>query len=82
MRKGLRIFAGRDACFVPRLRWTPFRKEGRKGAPDLICTREAENDRHRDADHAKLRTAAKVATARDYTAARGRTMMEAVAALL
>jgi polysaccharide pyruvyl transferase WcaK-like protein len=48
---------GRYACFVPRLRWTPYWKEGRKVAPDLIRTREAENDRHRDADHAKMRTA-------------------------
>ncbi len=48
---------GRYACFVPRLRWTPYWKEGRKVAPDLIRTREAENDRHREADHEKMRTA-------------------------
>jgi polysaccharide pyruvyl transferase WcaK-like protein len=49
--------AGRYACFVPRLRWTPYWKEGRKMAPDLVRSREAENDRHREADHAKLRDA-------------------------
>jgi polysaccharide pyruvyl transferase WcaK-like protein len=48
---------GRYACFVPRLRWTPYWKEGRKMAPDLVRAREAENERHREADHAKLRTA-------------------------
>jgi len=49
--------AGRYACFVPRLRWTPYWKEGRKMAPELVRSREAENERHRDADHAKLRAA-------------------------
>jgi len=48
---------GRYACFVPRLRWTPYWKEGRKTAPDLIRSREAENERHQEADHAKMRTA-------------------------
>ena len=48
---------GRFACFVPRLRWTPYWKEGRKFAPEVIRAREAENDRHRDEDHAKLRAA-------------------------
>lgn len=47
----------RFACFVPRLRWTPYWKEGRKMSPDLIRTREAENDRHREEDHAKVRIA-------------------------
>ena len=45
------------ACFVPRLRWTPYWKEGRTFAPDVIRAREEENERHRDQDHAKLRTA-------------------------
>jgi len=49
--------AGRFACFVPRLRWTPYWKEGRKMAADLVASREAENERHREADHAKVRTA-------------------------
>jgi hypothetical protein len=45
------------ACFVPRLRWTPYWKEGRTFAPEVIRAREEENERHRDQDHAKLRTA-------------------------
>ena len=45
------------ACFVPRLRWTPYWKEGRAMAPEEIARREAENERHREADHAKLRAA-------------------------
>jgi polysaccharide pyruvyl transferase WcaK-like protein len=49
--------SGRFACFVPRLRWTPYWKEGRKMAAELVQSREAENERHREADHAKLRTA-------------------------
>lgn len=48
---------GRFACFVPRLRWTPYWKEGRTMAPEVVKSREAENDRHREADHAKLRAA-------------------------
>lgn len=48
---------GTFACFVPRLRWTPYWKDGRKMSPELIRSREAENERHREADHAKLRTA-------------------------
>jgi len=48
---------GGFACFVPRLRWTPYWKEGRKMAADLVRAREAENERHREADHAKLRAA-------------------------
>ena len=48
---------GRFACFVPRLRWTPYWKEGRTMAPELVQAREAENERHREADHAKLRAA-------------------------
>ncbi|RPH47464.1 MAG: polysaccharide pyruvyl transferase family protein, partial [Planctomycetota bacterium] len=49
--------SGKFACFVPRLRWTPYWKDGRKMAPDVIQARQAENDRHVEADHAKLRTA-------------------------
>ena len=45
------------ACFVPRLRWTPYWKEGRKYAPGEIEKRETENEKHREADHAKLRDA-------------------------
>jgi hypothetical protein len=48
---------GRFACFVPRLRWTPYWKEGRKYDPTVQAEREAVNERHREADHAKLRTA-------------------------
>lgn len=48
---------GKFACFVPRLRYTPYWKEGRKMAPEEVAKREAENERHRDPDHAKLRRA-------------------------
>ena len=48
---------GRFACFVPRLRWTPYWKEGRKVAEDVIARRHAENETHKEADHAKLRAA-------------------------
>jgi polysaccharide pyruvyl transferase WcaK-like protein len=48
---------GRFACFVPRLRWTPYWKEGRKVAEDVIAKRHAENEAHKEADHAKLRAA-------------------------
>jgi len=49
--------AGKFACFVPRLRWTPYWKDGRKTAPEVLQARQAENDRHVEADHAKLRSA-------------------------
>lgn len=45
------------ACFVPRLRWTPYWKEGRKYTPEELAKREAENEQFREVDHAKLRTA-------------------------
>ena len=48
---------GRFACFIPRLRWTPYWKEGRKMAPEQIREREGENERHAEADHAKMRRA-------------------------
>ena len=48
---------GGFACFVPRLRWTPYWKDGRKMATDEIARKEAENERHHEADHAKLRHA-------------------------
>jgi len=48
---------GRFACFVPRLRWTPYWKEGRKMAPEQVKAREEENERHAEPDHAKLRAA-------------------------
>ncbi|HVE42095.1 MAG TPA: polysaccharide pyruvyl transferase family protein [Planctomycetota bacterium] len=49
--------SGGFACFVPRLRWTPYWKEGRKMPPEQVREREAENARHVDADHAKMRQA-------------------------
>jgi hypothetical protein len=48
---------GRFACFVPRLRWTPYWKDGRKMPPGQVAEREAVNEKHREADHAKLRDA-------------------------
>lgn len=45
------------ACFVPRLRWTPYWKEGRTYPPEEQARKEAENERHREADHARLRVA-------------------------
>lgn len=52
-----RLEPGRFACFVPRLRYTPYWKEGRKMPPEQVQAREAENERHREGDHAKLRAA-------------------------
>jgi len=49
--------SGGFACFIPRLRWTPYWKEGRKMPPEQIKEREAENERHVEADHAKMRQA-------------------------
>ena len=49
--------AGGFACFVPRLRWTPYWRDGREMAADEVARKEAENERHREADHAKLRHA-------------------------
>lgn len=48
--------AGRFACFVPRLRWTPYWKEGRKTPPDVIESKHAENEKYKEEDHSKLRT--------------------------
>ena len=48
---------GGFACFVPRLRWTPYWKDGRKTDPAEVARKEAENERHRENDHAKLRHA-------------------------
>jgi polysaccharide pyruvyl transferase len=45
------------ACFVPRLRWTPYWKEGRKLPAEEIARKEAENEKHRETDHGKLRAA-------------------------
>ncbi len=45
------------ACFVPRLRWTPYWKEGRKYPPEEIARKEAVNEKFREVDHAKLREA-------------------------
>ncbi len=49
--------AGAFACFVPRLRWTPYWKEGRKYPEGEVQRKEAENARFVEADHAKLREA-------------------------
>lgn len=50
--------AGRFACFVPRLRWTPYWKENPgRYSPEEIAKRSAENEAHGEADHAKLRAA-------------------------
>jgi polysaccharide pyruvyl transferase WcaK-like protein len=48
---------GAFACFVPRLRWTPYWEEGRKMEAAEIARREAVNAEHREPDHAKLRAA-------------------------
>ena len=48
---------GKFACYVPRLRWTPYWTDGRRMAAEEVARKEAENDRHREADHAKLRHA-------------------------
>jgi polysaccharide pyruvyl transferase WcaK-like protein len=48
---------GGFACFVPRLRWTPYWEDGRRMDPAEVARKEAENERHREADHAKLRDA-------------------------
>jgi polysaccharide pyruvyl transferase WcaK-like protein len=48
---------GRFLCVVPRLRYTPYWKEGRRFEPAEIARREAENAAHAEADHAKLRAA-------------------------
>jgi polysaccharide pyruvyl transferase WcaK-like protein len=49
--------ARRFTWFVPRLRWTPYWKDGRKMPAEQVKAREEENDRHAGADHAKLRVA-------------------------
>ncbi len=49
--------SGGFACFVPRLRWTPYWKEGREMPPEQVRERDAENARHVEADHAKMRKA-------------------------
>lgn len=48
---------GKFACFVPRLRYTPYWREGRKVAQADIDRRHGENEKHKEVDHAKLRTA-------------------------
>ena len=48
---------GRFACFVPRLRYTPYWKEGRTYPPGEVARRTAANDKHAETDHAKLRAA-------------------------
>lgn len=45
------------ACFVPRLRWTPYWQEGRKYEPEVQAERHSVNEMYKDVDHAKLRTA-------------------------
>jgi hypothetical protein len=45
------------ACFVPRLRYTPYWKEGRKFPPEEVARKEAVNAEFGEADHSKLRAA-------------------------
>lgn len=45
------------ACFVPRLRWTPYWKDGRKYEAGQMEQRQAVNEEFKEVDHAKLRTA-------------------------
>lgn len=47
----------RFACSVPRLRYTPYWKEGRKAAPEEIARKTAVNEQFAEADHAKFRAA-------------------------
>lgn len=47
----------RFACFVPRLRWTPYWLDGRTYAAAERTRKEAENEEHREPDHSKLRAA-------------------------
>lgn len=52
-----RLQAGRFACFVPRLRFTPYWKSGATMSPDEIARKESENARHAEPDHARIRHA-------------------------
>ncbi|WP_435016542.1 polysaccharide pyruvyl transferase family protein [Tundrisphaera sp. TA3] len=47
----------RFACFVPRLRWTPYWEEGRKVSAEERARKEKVNDESREVDAAKLRAA-------------------------
>lgn len=49
--------AGKFACFVPRLRWTPYWREGRKMTAEQIAEKEGVNEKFAEADHAKVRAA-------------------------
>lgn len=46
---------GRFACFVPRLRWTPYWLDGRTYTEAERTRKETENEAHREPDHSKLR---------------------------
>ncbi|WP_406699217.1 polysaccharide pyruvyl transferase family protein [Singulisphaera sp. Ch08] len=48
---------GKFACFVPRLRYTPYWKIRKSVQPDEVAKREAVNETHAESDHAKLRAA-------------------------
>lgn len=45
------------ACFIPRLRWTPYWKDGIEMPPEIVRERTAVNEKHFEDDHAKLREA-------------------------
>lgn len=48
---------GKFACFVPRLRFTPYWKIRKSTKPEEVAKREAVNEEHAESDHAKLRAA-------------------------
>ncbi|AGA28658.1 polysaccharide pyruvyl transferase family protein [Singulisphaera acidiphila] len=48
---------GKFACFVPRLRYTPYWKIRKSVPPEEVAKREAVNEKHAEPDHAKLREA-------------------------
>lgn len=52
-----RLEPRRFACFVPRLRFTPYWKDGRKMSPEEIAQKEAVNKQYQEIDHAKVRAA-------------------------
>jgi polysaccharide pyruvyl transferase WcaK-like protein len=45
------------ACFVPRLRWTPYWKRGHQMPAGEIAAKEAVNEKYAESDHAKIRQA-------------------------
>jgi polysaccharide pyruvyl transferase WcaK-like protein len=52
-----RLEAKQFACFVPRLRYTPYWQEGRKVPPEQKAERQQVNETYREPDHAKMREA-------------------------